>query len=146
MRELAAVIALVMAVLDRGPARCPCQLQARLLPAAGTKVGYRAATNKEAGHGCPCKGHRSHSEVTCTPTPRPDTPHCPHCPAIDLAPPTSPGERTQGQGPVEYLAAAECVSPADLLAPAEAQARGAPFLGSGASPAERLRFCCGFRC
>jgi len=146
MRVLAAIIALVMAVLGGGPGRCPCQLQARLLPAAGTKVEYGAATHNNSGRGCPCKGHRSHSEVPSAPTPRPDTPHCPHCPAIDLAPPISPGERTPGQSPADDLPAADHYTLDDPVASTGTQARRTPFRGSGVPPAERLRFCCAFRC
>lgn len=148
MRGLAAIIALVIAVLGGGPGRCPCQLQARLLPAAGKPVENRADARHEEGRGCQCKGHRAHSEVPADPAPCPDTPHsprCPHCPAFDLAPPTAPGERAHGPIPADDLLVADTLVPAATIAPTGMRPQAIPLRYSCASPVERLRFCCAFR-
>ena len=145
MRFWAAILAAVMSVTTGGTLRCPCQFAALCERATSHERTSQVHTESPAEHRCPCHAHQD-SEPPCPAEEEPHepVPSCPHGPGLDLATPTTVGERTGTDGEPTVASLAESV-PAILVAlPTQPVTRSQ--LAVDCSQSHRLRYSHSFRC
>ena len=145
MRLWAAILAAFMSVTTVGTLRCPCQFAALFERTISRERTSQVHAEVPAEHRCPCHAHQD-SEPPCPAEedPHQPVPSCPHGPGLDLATPTTVGERTgtDGEPPVASLAESVPASLASL--PSLVATRFHRIYDS--SQSHRLRYSHSYRC
>lgn len=144
MRLWAAILAAVMSVTTGGTLCCPCQFAALCERTISHERAIQVHTEAPAEHRCPCHAHQD-SEPPCPAEEQHQpVPSCPHGPGLDLATPTTFGERTSTDGEFQVASFEDMAPVFSVSLPTLSVAKSLFALDS--SQPHRLRDSYSFRC